>query len=114
MKTLLKVTCDAVGRLFFETDFPVKMKEADAFELIFYLKLGMMDHLRGREERALIKTVRALYLGTLLIAKNPEQEMDRIKKKMTDIFPFFDRMQSEMIASGLIRPDPADLAQQYS
>ena len=40
--------------------------------------------------------------------------MDRIKKKMMDIFPFFDRMQSEMIASGLIRPDPADLAQQYS
>lgn len=114
MKTLLKVTCDQDGRLFFESDFPTEMEEADAFELMFHLKLGMMDHLRGKEERALIKTVRSLYLGTLLIAKDPKREMERIRKKMMRIFPFFEQMQDEMLASGLLRPDPADRKQQYS
>jgi hypothetical protein len=114
MKTLLKVTRDRDGRLSFESDFPTEMEEVDAFELMFYLKLGMMDHLRGKEERALIKTVRSLYLGTLLIAKDPKREMKRIWEKMMRIFPFFEEMQDKMLASGLLRPDPADRKQPYS
>lgn len=40
--------------------------------------------------------------------------MKRIWKKMMRVFPFFEEMQDKMLASGLLRPDPADRKQPYS